>query len=357
MNTDILSKWPVDLFIVGGYVRDHLLGLEAKDMDICSSLLPEEVLSFCNQHGIKASVTNESHLVVTMWLMWLGNEAIEHTTFRKESAYNGIHAGKIEASTQEEDAFRRDLTINALYMKLDSKEDSLCESVPSLMEKIIDLVGGTSDLNNKVLRLISSSTYGSEYDRLWEHGGRLFRLARFLSSKFKGWTLDPNTLEACKTFSPLVFKEHRGKRESFQEEWIKSNYCWEYLQVLDTFGFLQAHGLSLPNPFSYSTQYPWYSLWVSSNRPNLNTFQNDWKLSKDDVLIIKDLELGLKIEQEYQWITTKFRRLSAEQVASYYGQSFRRLPIPTQGFIANLVGEGPHVVPVWMDRVKGIYMS
>lgn len=173
----------------------------------------------------------------------------------------------------------------------------------------------------------------SEYDRLWEHGGRLFRLARFLV-KLKDWTLDPKTREAARRFSPLVFKESRGKRESFQEEWVKCNYSWNYLEALNTFGFLETHGLSLPNPFSYSSTYPWYSLWIASNRPNLNNFQNDWKISKDDVLIIKDLELGLKVEHEYEWVTTKFRRLTAEEVANYYNQSFRKLDIPTQGDIA-----------------------
>ena len=338
MNTDILSKWPVDLFIVGGYVRDKLLGLEAKDMDICSSLLPQEVLSFCQLHDIKATGTNESHLVVTLFLE---DEAIEHTTFRSESDYNGVHASVIKASTQREDAYRRDFSINALYMPWGSEE-------------VIDFVGGLYDLENRLLRLISSEEYGDEFQRLWEHGGRLFRLARFLT-KLKDWSLDNNTLEAAQLFSPLVFKESRGKRESFQEEWVKSGYSWNYLDALNTFGFLQSHGLSLPNPFRYSDKYPWYSLWVASGRPNLNNFQNDWKISKDDILIIKDLELGLEVKEEYQWVTTKFRRLSAEQVASYYEKEFRRLPIPTQGDVALEVGPGPHVVPVWVDRVKSIY--
>jgi tRNA nucleotidyltransferase/poly(A) polymerase len=337
MTTDILYQWPTDLFLVGGHVRDTLLGIEAKDRDVCSSLLPEEVLAFCQANGIKATLTNESHLVVTLWL---DNEPIEHTTFRSESDCDGVHTKAI-ASTQKEDANRRDFSINALYM-------------PWGTNQVIDFVDGLSDLNNKVLRLISSEEYGGEFQRLWEHGGRLFRLARFLV-KLKDWTLDLNTLEAARRFSPLVFKEHRGKRESFQEEWVKSNYSWNYLEALNTFGFLEAHGLSLPNPFSYSSIYPWYSLWVASGRPNLNTFQDDWKISKEDILIIKDLELGLKVEHEYQWVTTKFRRLSPEQVASYYNQSFRKLSVPTQGDIALEIGSGPRVLPVWVDRIKTIY--
>jgi hypothetical protein len=216
-------------------------------------------------------------------------------------------------------------------------------------------VGGLKDLDNKVLRLISSSTYGSEYDRLWEHGGRLFRLARFASSKFKDWTIHPDTLAACQQFSPLVFQEQRGKWESFGEEWAKADFCWEYLNVLDTFGFLQPHGLVLPPLSNWSSKYPWYSLWVSSGKPSLKLFQDQWKLSKDDVLSIQDLDTGSKIEYEWQWKTTKFRRLSARGVASFWNQSFRELDIPTQGEVALEVGSGPHVVPEWVKRIKAVY--
>lgn len=334
----LLNNWPVDLYLVGGAVRDLLLGLPAKDRDVCSSLLPSQVVEWCNHHSIKCELTNESHLVVTLWL---DGEAIEHTTFRREFSCDGVHA-QVEPSTLHQDLHRRDLTINGLAMEWNSNE-------------VVDLVGGLSDLQSKTLRLISSKTYGSEFDRLWEHGGRLFRLARFASSKFSDWSIHPDTLVACQQFSPLVFSENRGKWESFGEEWVKANYCWEYLQVLDTFGFLQPHGLVLPLLSNWSSKYPWYSLWVSSGKPSLKLFQDQWKLSKDEVLSIKDLETGASIEHEWQWRTSKFRRLHARDVAKFWGQSFRELDIPTQGEVALEVGSGAHVVPEWVKRVKEVY--
>lgn len=334
----VLSSWPVPLYLVGGAVRDSLLGLPVKDRDVCSSLLPHEVVEWCKVFGIKCELTNEAHLVVTFWIE---GEAIEHTTFRRESNCTGVHA-QVEPSTQEEDANRRDLTINALFQTWGSNQ-------------VVDLVGGLSDLENKQLRLISSETYGFEFDRLWEHGGRLFRLARFASSKFSGWSIHPDTLAACQKFSPLVFSENRGKWESFGEEWAKADFCWEYLNVLDTFGFLSAHGLTLPNKDSFSQEHPWFSLWSASGKPDLRVFQTQWKLSKDVFLSIHDLEVGASIELEWEWRTSKFRRLHAKDVASFWGQSFRELHIPTQGEVALEVGSGAHVVPEWVRRVKEVY--
>lgn len=76
---------------------------------------------------------------------------------------------------------------------------------------------------------------------------------------------------------------------------------------------------------------------------------------RDEVLSIQDLEVGSKIEHEWEWRTSKFRRLHAKDVASFWNQSFRELHIPTQGEVALEVGSGAHVVPEWVKRVKEVY--
>jgi hypothetical protein len=271
--------------------------------------------------------------------MWIDNVPIEHTTFRRESGYDGVHASCVEPSTLKEDAFRRDLTINSMYMLWGTKE-------------VVDPVGGMLDLRTKSLRLVSSKDYGDEYQRLHEHGGRLFRLARF-ACKFRGWTINPNTLAACSKFAPDAFI--RGKRESFGEEWVKASYCKEYLLMLDTMRFLEHHSISPPNSVDWYPKYPWYSLWVYANKPPIKEFSNSWKLSKDTVLEITDLTVGKAIQNEWQWRTTKFRRLSAEEVAKFWGKSFRLLPIPTQSEVALQIEPGPHVQQVWKEQVVKIY--
>lgn len=339
----VLDQWPAPLYMVGGTVRDTLLGIQPKDMDICSSLLPDEVVEYLTvNHHVRCEVTNPSHLVVTLWL---DAHPIEHTTFRREGLYDGVHAALVEPSTITEDAFRRDLTINALYMPWGTSD-------------VIDLVGGVADLGNKVLRLISSKEYGDEYQRLWEHGGRLFRLARFASSGWfrinQGWSIHPDTMAACREFVPHAFT--RGKHESFGEEWGKAGYCWEYLLILDMMGFLAYHNIRRP-VYAWYKDHPWYSLWVSAGKPVLSEFQSKWKLPKDTVLEIQDLVVGKTIQNEWQWRTTKFRRLSAETVAEFWGKSFRVLPIPTQGEVAAEVGAGPQVQQTWVCKVRQIYES
>jgi hypothetical protein len=334
----ILDKWPVPLYLVGGCVRDELMGAASKDRDICSSLLPREVMSLCELEGVKCELTNEPHLVVTLWV---DGEAIEHTTFRNESGGDGVRAGVINPSTLEEDAFRRDLTINAIYKEWGSNE-------------LIDPTDGLIDIRDRVLRFISSKKYGDEFQRLWEHGGRLFRLARF-ASKYKGWAIDKGTLDACQRFVPLVFK--RGKRESFREEWCKSGWSWDYLHNLNLMGFLANHGLVLPPRDRFMKGFHWFTLWESSGKPPLSSFQNDWKLTNVEVDIIKDLDTGSSLLEEYQWITTKFKRLDRKEVALYWGKSFRLLDVPTQSSVALQVGNGPQVMREWVKRVREIYSS
>lgn len=117
-------------------------------------------------------------------------------------------------------------------------------------------------------------------------------------------------------------------------------------------GFLKAHGLALPQ---HLKGQPWHSLWVSSGKPPLPVFQSQWKLSREEVDIIKDLDVGSSIQHEYQWATTRFKKLSPRSVAEFYNQSFRVLDIPSQGAVADEIGSGPMVKEEWIRRVQLIY--
>lgn len=329
---ELAELWPTSLYKVGGCVRDDLLNIPTKDIDICSSLLPEQVIAICDSNNIPYEVINESHLVVLVNKKW------EHTTFRKESNCDGTHADVTPSLSLEEDAFRRDLTINAIYQNI-------------LTGELIDPVGGVKDIKDKTLRLISSDRYGACIDRLHEHGGRLFRLARF-TIKFEDWAVEKSTWEACREFSPKVFDY--GNVEAFVTEWEKCNYNWKYLSFLNDAGFLTSHNLNLPSEYK-DIPKAWFYLWEGCNFPDINQFQNKWKFSNESKDICIDIFKGMNLVEDWEWVTTKFKRLSAEEVAKHYNKSFIRLNIPTQGEIAKEIGPGPNVIPEWIKRVKEAY--
>jgi hypothetical protein len=330
---ELAKLWPSPLYKVGGCIRDYLLGKEIKDIDICSSLLPNEVIFLCNSHNIPCDVVNADHLVVLIDKQW------EHTTFRTESNCDGTHADVAPSLSLEEDSERRDFTVNALYQDI-------------LTGTIIDPVGGIKDIKDKTLRLISSELYGPCINRLYEHGGRLFRLARF-TIKLEGWAVDEETINACKEFSPNVFKH--GKVEAFTTEWEKCNYDWEYLSFLNDVGFLDSHNLVLPSEY-VDTSKAWFYLWEACNYPDMKVFQKDWKFSNPIKDICIDIYNGRNLVEDWEWYTTKFKWLSAEEIANHWGKSFVRLPnLPTQGDIAMEIGAGPTVTKVWVERIKELY--
>ena len=170
------------LYVVGGAIRDTLLGKIPKDFDLTTEATPEEVVNILNREGIKSFPKGESFGVVSAVI---NGEEFEIATFREESYENGDgrRPTSVDYSTMEKDVLRRDLTINALYYDIDKKE-------------IIDLVGGVEDLKNKTVKPVGSPMARFEEDRL-----RVLRAIRF--SHRLGSKLDSETIEAIKHFKDL----------------------------------------------------------------------------------------------------------------------------------------------------------
>lgn len=143
------------LYLVGGTVRDYLLGRPLSDMDLVTDATPFQMRSFITH----ADYTFEKFGSVK--LTYAG-EKFDITTLRKESGYKDSRHPLVVCFTKslEEDVHRRDLTINALYMN-----DKL---------EVIDLVKGLYDLENKELR-----TVGDPLIRVIEDPLRIIRIARF----------------------------------------------------------------------------------------------------------------------------------------------------------------------------------
>ena len=160
---------------VGGAVRDTLLGLPVSDVDIATALLPHEVMDRLEASGIKAIPTGIEHGTVTAAV---DGKNYEITTLRRDVATDGRRATVAFATDWQEDAARRDFTINALYADPKSGE-------------IFDYFDGRNDLEARKLRFI-----GDANQRIAEDFLRILRYFRFLA-RYGGGQLDADALEAC----------------------------------------------------------------------------------------------------------------------------------------------------------------
>jgi len=165
----------------GGCVRDFLLTIEPKDIDLATEALPEQIIEVLNKNNIKTIETGLKHGTITAVV---NKNNYEITTLRLDRNCDGRHAEVEFIKSFEEDAKRRDLTINALFMDLNTYE-------------IIDYVGGREDLNNKVLRFV-----GDPEKRIKEDFLRLLRFFRFASKL--NFNLDQKSLFACKKYLPYL---------------------------------------------------------------------------------------------------------------------------------------------------------
>lgn len=143
--------------VVGGAVRNTLLGLDVTDVDIATTALPEEVTARVRHAGMKAVPTGIAHGTVTVVA---DHAAYEVTTLREDMETDGRRAIVRFGRSWDHDAARRDFTINALYA--------------TVAGEVVDLVGGLSDLAARRVRFI-----GDAEARIAEDYLRILRLFRF----------------------------------------------------------------------------------------------------------------------------------------------------------------------------------
>jgi tRNA nucleotidyltransferase/poly(A) polymerase len=183
------------LFIVGGAVRDALLGLTPKDFDLATDALPDIVEELMEGAGVRTLATGKSFGVINVFI---DIEEFEIATFRSEIGFSDSRRPDSVVFTNiETDVKRRDLTINALFFDIDSKE-------------IVDLVGGVNDLKNKIIR-----TVGPPVERFSEDRLRILRAIRF-AARF-GSDLHPSIREALQEDSSLS----KISGERIRDEFIK----------------------------------------------------------------------------------------------------------------------------------------
>ena len=179
----LLSDNGFKSYIAGGAVRDFLLERNPVDYDVATDAKPEEVMKILEKNQIKGVDTNAKYGTI---LAVMGSEEVyEITTFRTEGPYSdGRRPDAVTFSSEEEDAQRRDFTINGLFFD-------------SQVEKVIDYVNGQEDLNKKVVRFIGDAEARIQEDHL-----RILRYVRFLHTL--GFDGDEASGEAVKKNAELI---------------------------------------------------------------------------------------------------------------------------------------------------------
>ena len=176
---DKLKKEGFEAFIVGGCVRDFLIGKEPEDWDIATNAKPEEI-----QKVFPNSFYENNFLTVTVITKTknLKLQEIEITTYRLEAKYSDKrHPDEVKfAKTIKDDLSRRDFTINALAL-----------GIKGAKKEIIDPFFGQKDLKNKIIK-----TVGNPEERFSEDALRMMRAVRFATTL--GFQIEENTAKAIK---------------------------------------------------------------------------------------------------------------------------------------------------------------
>lgn len=167
-------------YLVGGCVRDFLLGQRPNDFDITTNALPEEIMAVFSADRVIP--TGLKHGTVTVLH---GGIVAEITTYRTETTYaDGRHPDSVSFTRSlEEDLCRRDFTVNAMAMDLD--------------KNIVDLYGGQGDLANGIVRAV-----GDPVLRFTEDALRILRAFRFAAKL--DFVIEPKTLSAAIRLAPRL---------------------------------------------------------------------------------------------------------------------------------------------------------
>lgn len=252
------------LYVVGGAVRDYLLGYTPKDFDLTTDANPDEVLAIAAKYGFHTTEVGKAFGVVVV-------NGHEIATFRKDIG-KGRRPDAVEYATIEDDVNRRDLTINALFYDIDT-------------EQIIDLVGGVSDLENRYIR-----TVGVPEERFSEDHLRKLRALRFqarLDSQ-----LDTNLVFALDNDPSLDGISAERIRDEFIKTIVSAKHPIKYMTTLMSFNmtryvFPHLHIGSAINVNDYVVFIAY--LLMHNNTDTIAKVLNRLKYTKDEVKSISFL--------------------------------------------------------------------
>lgn len=320
-----LQQERYEAFIVGGVVRDRLLGKSLGDIDIATSALPEDVQRIFP----KTIPVGVEHGTV---IVRMEGESFEVTTFRKEGEYEDYrHPSKVEFHDSiEVDLSRRDFTINAMALKQDGT--------------VIDPFCGQADLDKGLIRAV-----GIPDERFREDPLRMMRALRFQS--ILGFQLEEKTYSALERNAHLLEKISVERIRDEFEKLLSGRHCEQSL------AFIQATDIDqcLPRgPFQFDTDieaYEWNVLETQEERwaafilridtENPYEWLHEWKLPNQKRKWISQLVDLIRTDPDFTCKITLYQNgldamKSAMQVKRFLGEAVNSIQKELEELYAQL---------------------
>lgn len=324
---DMLTSAGYDAYLVGGFVRDTLLGISSFDVDIATNALPKEIHKIFNTTSSDYGSVN----------LKIDKYNIDITTFRKDLNY--INRKPIEViyiDSLEEDLKRRDFTINAICM--------------DKRGKVIDYLDGLSDLDKRLIRII-----GDAKEKIVEDPLRILRAIRL--SSILDFQIEENLYNCIKENNYLVktLSKMRIKQE-LTKILINKNFM-KGLKLLDELGISSIIGLSYGNVTYTSDAAGMYAQLKISNLPFTN-------IEKGNIIKIADVISGGTINNFVLYKYGLYISLTAGKTLNYSTKEitrmYNKLPIKARedidinGSILKKYGVGKEISIIYSELEREI---
>lgn len=241
-------------YVVGGFVRDYILGIETFDVDIATSAEPKDIKEIFDLTSANDDNYGSVYLKDKLY-------NYDITTYRKEIKYENRRPVEYEyIETIEEDILRRDFTINSLYM------DSSGE--------IHDKLDGISDIENKIIRMV-----GSTQDKIIEDPLRILRAVRFASTL--GFKLEENLKNYIKQNSQLLRTLSYTRKKEELDKIFSSQNSLLGIELIKELNIDDDLEISIPTKVEYSINPT--GIWAQLDIKGDYSFSNSEKETIDKI--------------------------------------------------------------------------
>ncbi|MBR3161173.1 MAG: hypothetical protein IKF19_00380 [Bacilli bacterium] len=320
----ILEENGHESYVVGGYVRDKLLGIESNDIDICTSATPKEIKEIFKS----SSSPNYGSVNITY-----KNTNFDITTFRHETKYlnNRIPIKLKYIKNVKKDLLRRDFTINTLC--IDSQGE------------ILDMLNIKEDLDNKIIKTVGNPKFKLKEDAL-----RILRAIRFAT--ILDFNIEDKTKQYISSYAPLLKKISYEKKRQELDKIFSNKNNKKGIELLTKLGIDK--NLSLTNLKKINPCPDLIGIWTQLNVDDIYPFSRNEKdqMKKIRELLKKDIKTKYNIYKYGLYISTVAHQIKKEEITNL-NAIYKKLPIHNRKDI----DLNPAEIPIILNKEPGNYIK